>query len=71
MHPDELSVLERLQYAYDFVAQALGRAPQLHSCRLDQALRAIAMAMARAQRSPSLRPPPRWPDDHRQQELPF
>jgi hypothetical protein len=70
MHPDELSVLEKLQYAYDFVAQALGHAPQLHSCRLDQALRAIAMAMARAQRSARLRPPPRWPE-RRQQELPF
>ena len=70
MHADELSVLEKLQYAYDFVAEALGQAPQLYSCRLDQALKAIAMAMARAQQSRRLRPPPRWPGHH-PKELPF
>jgi hypothetical protein len=77
MHPDELSVLEKLQYAYDFVAEALGQAPQLHDCHLDQALLVIVLAMKRARRSPRLRPPPRWPPcrisqrHQRQPELPF
>ena len=47
MHPDDLSVLEKLEYAYEFVVSALGQAPQLHNCRLDQALLVIALAMQR------------------------
>ena len=70
MDPEDLSVLDKLQYAYEFVAQALGQAPQLHDCRLDQALLVIALAMHRARRSARLRPPPRWPP-RRQTELPF
>lgn len=70
MHPDDLSVLEKLEYAYEFVVSALGQAPQLHNCRLDQALLVIALAMQRARRSPRLRPPPRWPPP-RQPDLPF
>ena len=74
MHPDELSVLEKLHYAYEFVAEALGEAPQLHDCHLDQALLVIVLAMKRARRSPRLRPPPRWPSrrpPQNQPELPF
>jgi hypothetical protein len=75
MHLDELSVLEKLEYAYEFVAEALGQAPQLHDCRLDQALFVLALAMKRARRSPRLRPPPRWPPPRRpappHPELPF
>jgi hypothetical protein len=75
MHPDELSVLEKLQYAYEFVAEALGQAPQLHDCHLDQALLVIVLAMKKARRSPRLRPPPQWPSyrrpPHHQPELPF
>jgi hypothetical protein len=73
MHPEDLSVLEKLQYAYDFVAEALGQAPQLHDCHLDQALLVIVLAMKRARRSPRLHPPPRWPPRRRspQSEFPF
>ena len=70
MPEEELSVLEKLEYAYDFVADALGEAPQLYDCRLDQALLVIVLAMNRARRSPRLRPPPRW-RHNRQTELPF
>jgi hypothetical protein len=58
MHPDELSVLEKLQYAYEFVAEALGQAPQLYDCHLDQALLVLVLAMNKARRSSRLRPPP-------------
>jgi len=70
MHPDDISVLEKLEYAYEFVATALGQAPQLHNCHLEQALVVIARAMQRARRSPRLRPVPRWPPP-RQPDLPF
>jgi hypothetical protein len=74
MDAQDLSVLEKLQYAYEFVAEALGEAPQLHDCHLDQALLVIVLAMKRARRSPHLRPPPHWPSrrsSQRQTELPF
>ena len=62
-----LSVLEELEAAYAIVAEALGRAPQLYDCHLDQALLGLALSIKRARRSPRLRPRPRY----RSQELPF
>lgn len=63
-----LSVLERLEVAYDLVADTLREAPQLYDCHLDQALLVIVLAMKRARRSRTLRPPqPRW----QQQDIPF
>jgi len=62
-------VLEKLQRAYDLVADALGEAPQLHDCHLDQALLVIVLSMKRARRSPRLRRPRR--PDYREQYLPF
>lgn len=56
-----LSVLERLEIAYDIVADTLREAPQLHDCHLDQALLVIVIAMKRARRSRKLRPPPPAP----------
>jgi hypothetical protein len=61
------SVLEQLQCAYDIVADVLRQAPQLHQARLDQALLVLSLSIQRAQRSPALRPRPRW----RQEELNF
>jgi hypothetical protein len=55
--PLELSTLQKLQIAHRLVAEALGRAPQLYDCRLDQALLVLELAMKRAQRSPQLRLP--------------
>jgi len=49
------------------VAQVMGRAPQLYDCHLDQALLVLALSIKRAQRSPKLRPRPRY----REQDLPF
>jgi len=68
MKPD-LSVLEKLQTAYDLVADVLGQAPQLYDLHLDQALLVLVLAMKRARRSPRLRAH-RRPDYHEQQ-LPF
>lgn len=51
----ELSVLEKLEIAHRLVAEALGRAPQLYDCRLDQALLVLELAIKRAHRSPHLR----------------
>ena len=66
----ELSVLEKLQLAYDIVADALGQAPQLYDIHLDQALLVLVLAMKRARRSPRLhasrRPPP-----YQDPQLPF
>ena len=63
-----LSVLERLEVAYDLVADTLREAPQLYDCHLDQALLVIVLAMKRARRSRTLRPPlHRW----HQQDIPF
>jgi hypothetical protein len=56
-----LSVLEKLEVAYDIVADVLRDAPQLHDTHLDQALLVIVLAMKRARRSRSLRPVPRPP----------
>jgi hypothetical protein len=64
---EPLSVLEELQAAYAIVAEVLGRAPQLYDCHLDQALLVLALSIKRAQRSPKLRPRPRY----RCQDLPF
>jgi hypothetical protein len=65
----ELSVLEKLQIAYDIVADVLGEAPQLYDTHLDQALLVLVLAMKRARRSRRMRPsrPPDW----REQQLPF
>ncbi len=51
----ELSILEKLQIAHRLVAEALGRAPLLHDCRLDQALLVLELSIKRAQRSPHMR----------------
>ncbi len=64
----EPSVLQKLQIAYDLVAEALGQAPQLHDCHLDQALLVLVLSMKRARRSPKLRQ--RRPG-YREQDLPF
>jgi hypothetical protein len=68
MKPD-LSVLEKLQTAYDLVADVLGQAPQLYDLHLDQALLVLVLAMKRARRSPKLHAPKRA--DYREQQLPF
>lgn len=57
----ELSILEKLEAAYDIVADVLRQAPQLHDCHLDQALLVIVLAMKRSRRSRKLRPPPAPP----------
>ena len=44
MKPDP-SVLEKLQTAYDLVAEVLGQAPQLYDLHLDQALLVLVLAM--------------------------
>jgi hypothetical protein len=53
--PLELSVLEKLEIAHRLVAEALGRAPQLYDCRLDQALLVLELSLKRAHRSPQMR----------------
>ena len=53
--PLELSVLEKLEIAHRLVAEALGRAPQLSDCRLDQALLVLESSLKRAHRSPQMR----------------
>jgi hypothetical protein len=63
------SVLEELQLAYDLVADALGKAPQLYDCHLDQALLVLVLAMKRARRSPRLRRPRH--QDYQEPYLPF
>jgi hypothetical protein len=63
------SVLEELQAAYELIAAALGRAPQLYDCRLDQALLVLVLAMKRARRSPRLRQRPQ--PGCQEQDLPF
>jgi hypothetical protein len=63
------SILEELQLAYDLVADALGKAPQLYDCHLDQALLVLVLAMKRARRSPQLRRPRQ--QDYREPYLPF
>ena len=64
-----LSVLEKLQLAYDVLADALGQAPQLYDTHLDQALLLLVLAMKRARRSPKLRCPSH--PQYRHQDLPF
>jgi hypothetical protein len=54
MKPDP-SILQKLQLAYEIVAEVLGQAPQLHDCHLDQALLVLVLAMKRARRSRRLR----------------
>jgi hypothetical protein len=49
-----LSVLDKLETAYDIVADVLGEAPQLYDIHLDQALLVLVLAMKRARRSPKL-----------------
>jgi len=55
---NHLSALEKLQLAYNLVAEVLGQAPQLYDTHLDQALLVLVLAMKRARRSPRLRHPP-------------
>lgn len=66
----ELSVLEKLELAYDIVADTLREAPQRHDCHLDQALLVIVLSMKRARRSRRLRPPPP-PPLYQDQDLKF
>jgi hypothetical protein len=63
------SVLDTLELAHELVAQALGRAPQLYDCRLDQALLVLGLSIQRARRSPLMRL--RRPDRYQEQDLPF
>ena len=65
----QLSVLEKLEFAYGLVADSLRQAPQLYDTHLDQALLVLVLAMKRARRSPKLRPPRR--PIYREQHLPF
>ena len=65
----EPSLLQKLQIAYDIVAEVLGQAPQLYDCHLDQALLVLVLSMKRARRSPKLRQPPQ--PDSPEQYLPF
>jgi hypothetical protein len=67
--PLELSVLEKLEIAHRLVAEALGRAPQLYDCRLDQALLVLELSLKRAHRSPYMRL--RLPPDHREEQFLF
>jgi hypothetical protein len=67
--PLELSVLEKLEIAHRLVAEALGRTPQLHDCRLDQALLVLELSIKRAQRSPHMRL--RLPRDDREEQFLF
>jgi hypothetical protein len=67
--PLELSVLEKLEIAHRLVAEVLGRTPQLHDCRLDQALLVLELSMKRARRSPHLRM--RLPRDDREEQFLF
>ena len=67
--PLELSVLEKLEIAHRLVAEALGRAPQLCDCRLDQALLVLELSLKRAHRSPQMRL--RLPPDRRQEAFLF
>jgi hypothetical protein len=63
------SVLDQLQRAHQLVAEALGRAPQLGDCRLDQALLVLSLSIQRARRSHRLKL--RLPHGYREQDLPF
>ena len=65
----ELSVMEKLELAYEIIAEVLGQAPQLYDTHLDQALLVLVLAMKRARRSPKLRRP--RPPAYRDQQLPF
>jgi len=67
--PNELSILERLEIAHRLIAEALGRAPQLCDCRLDQALLVLELSIKRAHRSPHMRL--RLPPDHREESFLF
>ena len=61
----EPSVLQKLQIAYDIVADILGQAPQLYDCHL----LVLVLSMKRARRSRKLRQP-RQPG-YQDQYLPF
>lgn len=67
--PLDLSILEKLEIAHRLVAEALGRAPQLHDCRLDQALLVLELSIKRAHRSPQMRL--RLPPDCRHEQFLF
>jgi hypothetical protein len=67
-----LSVLDKLETAYDIVADVLGEAPQLYDIHLDQALLVLVLAMKRARRSRTLRRRGRdLRPFYRDQNLPF
>jgi len=63
------SVLDKLQLAQRLVGEALGQAPSLYDCRLDQALLILNWSIQRARRSPRMRWP--VPPGYDQQHLPF
>lgn len=65
----ELSILEKLEIAHRLVAEVLGRTPQLHDCRLDQALLVLELSIKRAHRSPQMRR--RLPPDRREEQFLF
>jgi len=67
-----LSVLDKLETAFDIVADVLGEAPQLYDIHLDQALLVLVLAMRRARRSPKLHRRGHYPRPlYRDQNLPF
>ncbi len=67
--PLDLSILEKLEIAHRLVAEALGRAPQLCDCRLDQAMLVLELSIKRARRSPQMRL--RLPPDRREEAFLF
>lgn len=67
--PPQPSVLDKLQLAQRLVAEALGQAPALYDCRLDQALLVLSWSIQRARRSPRMRWP--LPPGYDQQDLHF
>ena len=66
------SVLDKLETAYDIVADVLGEAPQLYDLHLDQALLVLVLAIRRARRSRKLNRSAHYQTSrYREQHLPF
>ena len=63
----ELSVLEKLELAYDFVEEVWKITPQLDRCQLDQALAILVLAISHARHCAKLRPRQIYKDG----QLPF
>lgn len=63
----EISVLEKLELAYDFVEEVWQKTPELDRCQLDMALAILILAISRARHSTKLRPRQIYKDG----ELPF